>query len=158
MSKLAKMAARAIAAHGNEWTRIVPASIADIERVERELGVTVPEELATFWTACAGGYPRRPFYWSAEHNIEVHVGYVLPLVDAAKRKGVIATCRAWRRAQRLPSDLIPFALDNGNANLICARTPGCEIVYFLHDDPDKPSNEVAGSLQEFLRGLTVPPY
>ncbi|MCZ7682461.1 MAG: SMI1/KNR4 family protein [Sandaracinaceae bacterium] len=109
-----------------------------------------------------GGRPRRSFYFSREHNIEVGVGYVLlvdrgasKMTDVAYAVAVIEKDSA--RKGTVADDLVPFAVDNGNAHYLCVDREGRVVYRILHDPPETERRVVADSLADFLAGLEEEP-
>ena len=107
---------------------------------------------------CGGGSPAKHFFASAREDLELGIGYILPLRDQRKIEGVASECVRYRTHQGFDPSLIPFALDGGHANPICVRLPQRDIIYWLHDDPENRIRRVAPSLGEFLSGLEESPY
>ena len=148
-----------VEAYGNSWSGTSETVAQDISAIEQALGVIIPSNLRKFLLSCAGRQPTKNFFDNPESEVfELGMGTVLPLRDHARQKGLAATCLLLRTAQALPRELIPFARDTGNANVICLRLPAQDIVYWLHDDKDEPIRRVAKSLGEFLSGLGECPF
>jgi hypothetical protein len=147
-----------VSAYGNTWENVTPGTLADVQVVEEQIGVSLAPDLAEFLMKCGGGRPAKNFFESRGDHLELGVGYVLPLREHPKKGGVASDCLRYRKHQSLDPSLVPFALDRGNANLICMRLPGGDIVYWLHDDPDDRIRKVAPSLNDFLTGLEETPY
>ncbi|WP_426735814.1 SMI1/KNR4 family protein [Myxococcus faecalis] len=159
MAKPKKGQTSVVDAFGNTWSDCVPALARDIESTESAVGLKMPAELAKLFEACAGGSPERDFYESQEHNIEVSVGYVIPLQKAGMRDALTTVHQRIRKHQpTYPGDVFPFAYDNGHANLLCVKVKTGEVVYWVHDDADEPVRVVATTLQKFLSGLAEPPF
>jgi len=144
-------------AFGNEWSRVIDATEADAAQAASQLGVAFPEDLSALLIECGGGRPKKNYYRSRKNNIEVSVGYVLPVRDG-RVKGVASECTSYRKTHQLPLTLIPFAYDTGNANLMCLDLSSGEVVYWLHDDPSDRVRKVAPTLKEFLSGLEPSPF
>ena len=144
--------------HGNTWVGVAPASQRDVEAAEAALGLTLPAELAELMMTLGAGRPTRSYYFSRANDIEIELGYVIPLVAQPKIGDLVKECEIHRRVHGLAPELIPFALDSGHANLICLRLPATDVVYWLHDEPEGRVRPVAPSLAALLEGLTEPPY
>ena len=147
-----------VSAYGNTWENVTEGTLADVQSVEGQIGVSLPPDLAEFLMKCGGGRPAKNFFESRAADLELGIGYVLPLREHPKKGGIASDCLRYRKHQGLDPSLVPFALDRGNANLICMRLPGRDIVYWLHDDPDDRTRKVAPSLNDFLTELDETPY
>ena len=151
-------AANRLDAFANVWTGVIPGTPAEVSAVETALGVQIPDALSGFLVTCAFGKPERPFYYSARHRVEVGMGRILPLKDQPKVSGIVAAALVRRRVIGLPEHLVPFAVDNGNSDVICVDSKSQSVIYWVHDEvPSERGRIVADSLQEFLSGLTDPP-
>ncbi|AGC47897.1 hypothetical protein MYSTI_06624 [Myxococcus stipitatus DSM 14675] len=159
MAKSRKSQTPAVEAFGNTWSDCAPALSGDLQSTESALGMKIPKELAKVFQVCAGGRPARNFYESRAHNIEVSVGYIFPLQKQGRRDDLATTYQRIRKHQpTFPEGLLPFAYDNGHANLLGVKVRTGEVVYWLHDDADEPLRLVASDLQAFLSGLTQSPF
>ncbi|MCP3059704.1 SMI1/KNR4 family protein [Myxococcus sp. K38C18041901] len=146
-------------AFGNTWSDCVPVLAEDIASTEAAVGLKMPAELAKLFEGYAGGSPEWSFYESEENDIEVSIGYIIPLQQEGMRDALATVHQRIRKHQpTYPRDVFPFAYDNGHANLLCVKVETGEVVYWLHDDVDEPVRVVAGTLQEFLSGLAEPPF
>jgi hypothetical protein len=151
--------ASVVEAYGNTWQGIENAKAQDIKAVEQQLALVFPASLVEFLLNCSGGRPAKNFFDDAKSEVfELGIGYVLPIRDRPRQRGLAGTCLVCRTAQSLDPNLIPFAFDIGNANLICLRLPRQDIVYWVHDELAQPVRRVAESLERFLRGLGQCPF
>jgi hypothetical protein len=152
-----KSAGATVEAYGNEWTDCAPADDEDVAAASKALGLKIPHQAAKLFKTCAGGRPKRNFHDG--DTGEIVIGYVLPLRKVGRREDLVTTCRRLRQFQKTFRDhLLPFAYDNGNANLLCIDTKTDEVVYWLHDNHDHPVRSAAPSLNEFLSGLSPAPF
>jgi hypothetical protein len=147
-----------VTAYENDWRGCLPLSEAELSAAEGELGVTFPDALRALFLTCNGGKPARTYF--ENEQIMVEIGYLLPIrpPKAAKRRSYEEIFAALRLKSGLPSALLPFAYDNGNAGVFCVDAASGAVVYWVHDEPEDPTKAVADSLGEFLSKLTVPPY
>jgi hypothetical protein len=151
--------ASTIDAYGNTWTNVDSAEVQDLRDAERRLGTKFPVPLAELLLKCGGGRPMKNFFNDPRSDVfELGIGFVVSLRDRPRQKGLASLCQTYRTRQSLDPDLIPFAFDTGNANLICLRLPDHDIVYWVHDEPGQPVRRVARSLDDFLRGLGDCPF
>jgi len=156
--KAARKVATKVEAYGNTWTGVVEGTIAQVRAAEAALGVKIPDGLSKLLQSCGCGEPARGFYYSKRFKVEVGVGHIVPLVDQPKINGIVAEASVRRRVIGLPDHFIPFALDNGNSDVLCVDLKTEKIVYWLHDEePDERGQVVAGSLADFLSGLEESP-
>ncbi len=141
----------------NEWHDCLPLTKEQLSRVEKELHLSFPDELRMLFLTCNGGTPVKPYY--ANERIEVGLGVLLPIAPpkGVRRESYEAEYKRWVKAG-LPSNLIPFAYDAGNAGLFCVDATSGKVIYFVHDEPEQPTKEVAASLDEFLCNMEVRPY
>jgi len=145
-------------AYGNTWVGVAPAGRRDVEAAEAALGLTLPAELAELMMTLGAGRPAKSYYFSRDNDIEIELGYVIPLLAQPRIGDLVQECETYRRVHGLAPELIPFALDSGHANLLCLRLPAGDVVYWLHDEPERRVRTVAPSLVALLQGLTEPPY
>ncbi|MEW5738871.1 MAG: SMI1/KNR4 family protein [Myxococcota bacterium] len=152
-------ALKVLQAYETGWKQVSGGTDADVQAVEAQLGRRLPAALAEFLMTCGGGRPEKNFFVGPESEVlDLGIGYVLPLRDVGKKQGVGTTNETWRAHQGLPQELIPFAVDTGNANLICLRLPQQDVIYWVHDEPDHRPRFVAASLPAFLHGLGECPF
>ena len=145
-----------IEAYGTTWAECEPASSEEIAECEKRLQMALPEDLRKLLMTCAGGYPEHDFYENEEK--EFGVGYILPPVGDREVGGVAIVKKELSNAGvDFPAKLIPFAYDNGNANVFCLDAENGQVIYWLGDVPSDRAARVAGSLEEFLTGLTNSP-
>jgi hypothetical protein len=156
--KTGAKAGETVIAFGNEWRAVTPASDDDVTSAEKALSITFPAELRALLRDCSGGRPKKNYFLSRENNIEVGVGYVIPVLDQSRVRGLVSTCVTYRRTQALSPTLLPFAYDTGHANLVCLDTSTGAVVYWVHDDSAQRIRKVAPSAGAFLSGLMRPPF
>jgi hypothetical protein len=147
-----------VSAYGNRWSRVVGASEEDLNAAEAALGIRMGDELRALFRTCAGGYPENSYYYNDQYDREVGVGWIMPLTDIPKHRGLIWQCEIQRKVHELPRELIPFAMDTGNSDIFCVNTVTNEVVYWVHDTAHERGSAVAANLTEFLTNLTEPPY
>jgi len=144
-------------AHENQWQRCLPLSAATLSAVEKQMGVSLPTDLKALVLSCNGGKPAKTYF--VNDRIEVEIGSLLPIRPPASHKGSSFEHARERLVKAgLPSTLLPFAYDNGNAGIFCLDVKSGAVVYWVHDDPDDPLKYVTASLTDFLSKLSVPPY
>lgn len=147
---------------GNEWLGCVGANAAALDKLARTTGRPLSAHVRELLATCAGGRPRRSFYFSRNHDVEVGVGYVL-LVDRGSSKMTDVACavqviaRDSARKETAANDLVPFAVDNGNAHYLCVDREGRVVYRILHEPPETERRVVADSLPDFLAGLKEEP-
>jgi len=142
---------------GNQWNRCMPLSEETLSEVETQLRINIPADLRKLFLSCNGGRPEKTYFGTRQ--IEVGIGSVLPIRPPASHKGSSfeATYQRMNRSG-LPSKLLPFAYDTGNAGIFCLDAESGEIVYWVHNDPEYPIKKVTTSLTNFLSNLDLPPY
>jgi hypothetical protein len=155
----AKAKGKDVDAFGNTWAGALGGTREEVGAVEAALGVKLSDELAAFLQECANGKPARGFYFSKAHEIEVGLGRVLPLQDQPKMNGIVTDASMRRRVTGMPEHFVPFAVDNGNSDVLCVDTKTQQIVYWVHDgSPDDRGQVAADSLKTFIARLEEPPY
>jgi hypothetical protein len=148
---------RTVEEFGNTWTDVVPATRDDLHVVAQALGVRFDKQLAELLHRCNAGRPQKPYFRSDSLRREVHIGELLPLFDLPNRRGLLTRTLVQRQVHGMPTTLVPFATDNGNAGLYALDAKTSRIVYWVHGSQEG-SPVVAESLSELLAGLTDPPY
>jgi hypothetical protein len=148
-----------VEAYGQGWSGAVGGTEEDVKTAEAALGVRIPKDVAELLRTCGAGRPAKPFYFNAQYQREAHLGWIIPLKDLPNRRGLVTQCMVQRQVHHLPTELIPFAMDNGNSDIYCVNAVSGEIIYWIHDTPDDDrALRVAPSLSQFLTALTDPPY
>ena len=148
---------------GNRWSGCLAPDPEALDRFEAELGRRLPERLRELLLACGGGAPETPFFSSMAHETEAHIGYVLPVDPGRSKRTGVLDALGWIRADSArtgssAADLIPFAVDNGNAHFYCIDGEGRVVYRILHEPAGQERRVVADSLEELLGGLVEPPY
>jgi hypothetical protein len=148
---------------GNRWLDCAGATDEAISGLEPALGRKVPKPLCELLRACAGGRPERPFYCSAKHDIEVAIGRVLLVGPTRSRQQTVlgafeTLVRDSEQKGTSAADLLPFAVDNGNAHYLCLDGRGRVVYRILHEPAPDERRIVADSLDAFLEGLEEPPF
>jgi hypothetical protein len=138
---------------GNQWFECLGATEPALAQLEREIEKPLPRLVRELLAKCAGGCPVRPYFFSEKHDIEVGVGYVLPVDPGNTKRTSVTTAREYISAD----DLIPFGVDNGNANFFCLTNEG-KVMYRPLDEIPRASRMVADSLSEFIEGLAQRPF
>lgn len=138
---------------GNEWCEVQGASADDLCSAQEELGLEFQADLVEVLQRFAGGWPTKSTYFNSSNDIEVSLGRILRLSGDG---GIVERNQVLRAHQDLPPSYVSFALDNGNANVLCQRPDG-RIVYWLLDDPGDRERPVADNMQDFLSGLDEDP-
>lgn len=149
---------RKVQAYGNIWEDVQPQTTEELNICEKEMDIVFPENLKDFLLSCAGGYPLKNFYENYKNDIEVSIGYIMPISNFGKRVSLVTEYKELKKKNDFPISLIPFALDYGNANQFCLSQTNGEVLYWLHDEPENRIRKVAKTLNEFLDGLKEPPF
>lgn len=134
-----------------------PVDEATLNRVEKELKFTFPDEIRQHYLAINGGCPERPLF-RKDDSIFV-VQEFLPIRHGREDELFEDVCRDLRNERAIiPRHLIPFAIDPGG-DYFCfgtkAGTVGA-IYYFCGeyiDEPEGPLTLLADSLREFIERL-----
>jgi hypothetical protein len=147
---------------GNLWHGCVGANEGRIDRLESEIDREIPSDVRELLRTCAGGAPELSFFESRKHDIEVGIGHVLMLDPGKTKKQSVADAMKWiskdsARKNTSADDIVPFAVDNGNANFLCTDEDGRVVYRILHEPAENERRVVADSLKEFLDGLEEPP-
>ena len=144
-------------AYDNVWRGCLPLSEARLADAEANAGGPFPGELRELFLRCNGGSPEKSYF--ENDRIMVEIGRLLP-VDPPKswRGPSFEDVLVQQRSMGLPSTLVPFALDTGNAGVFCVDRESGEVSYWIHDQPEDPLKKVAASLDDVLSNLTEPPY
>lgn len=155
----AKAKTQDVDAFGNTWTGVLGGTRAEVEAIEAALGVKIPDDLAAFMQECANGRPQRGYYFDRAHDIEVGLGRVIPLRDQPKMSGVVTDASTRRRVTGMPEHFVPFAVDNGNSDVLCVDTKTQQVVYWVHDGSSDDRGRIAAdSFAAFISALKDPPY
>ncbi len=147
----------------NRWRGCVAPGDAALDRLDAALGRPLPPDVRDLLATCAGGAPERSFFMSPEHGIEVAIGHVLhvapPRNEARTVESVLSAIAAdGKRSGASDEDLVPFAVDNGNAHFLCVDRSGRVVYRVLHEPEGTERRVVADSLGELLDGLEEPPF
>lgn len=142
---------------GNQWDQCLPLSEDTILEVEKEMGISLPQNLKNLFVACNGGEPKKSYL--ATDRYEVVVGSLLPIRPPKSYKGDNFEDMYNEMIKLgLSSTLLPFACDNGNSGIFCLNSANGEIVYWVQDDLKYPIKKIVNSLSDFLSGLETPPF
>lgn len=141
---------------GNQWNRCLPLSEETLSEVETQLRITIPADLRKLFLSYNGGKPEKTYFGTRQ--VEVGIGSVLPIRPATHNGSSFEANYLRMSRSGLPSKLLPFAYDTGNAGIFCLDAESGEIVYWVHDDPQYPMKKVTPSLTKFLSNLDLPPY
>jgi hypothetical protein len=139
-----------------------PPSEADLNAIERQLGVTLPLEYRAFLLSCNGGYPE-PSAFSILRGSNSEWGVINRFfaVHGGEYDDLLEHAEMYR--ERVPPDLLQIANDPGG-NLICISVSGAnlgKVFFWSHeeeaDEGEPPSYEnlhfVANSFHELLDSL-----
>ena len=147
---------------GNRWHGCVGASDGLLDLVESEISRKIPSDVRELLRACAGGAPELSFFESAKHDIEVGIGHILVADPGKTKKQSVAGAMKWisedsARKGTSADDLVPFAVDNGNAHFLCVDGDRQVVYRILHEPAEDERRLVADTLREFLAGVEEPP-
>lgn len=147
-----------VEAYGNRFLDCTPATKEALAFVADALAISIPTTLARLLLTCGGGRPEKGYFLGDEYEVEVGRLLAVRVPEGSKRESLeLARPRLVARSG-LPTSLVPFALDTGNANFFCVDLATHEVVYFLLDEPGRAPKRIAPSLELFLEGLDSPPY
>lgn len=149
---------------GNRWYGCAAVTDDSLDRLEREIERKLPHGVRDLLRVCSGGRPESPFFESAKHRHEAVIGHVLLVVDEGPMEpqsvpeAATAIAEDSKRMGTSAGDLVPFAVDNGNAHYYCLDGEGRVVYRILHEPPGEERRLVADSLDQFLEGLEERPF
>lgn len=147
-----------ITMYGNIWRDVVLSNESDHAFLMKMFSNRPKSLLIDLLINCGGGTPDKNFFDSESSDVfELMIAYILPLTSTKDKNSLQETIETYREIHKLPEQLIPFAYDFGEANLICFSLENENIYYWLHDEPDDRIRFVSNSIEEFLSGLIVSP-
>lgn len=129
-----------------------------IRRVERRLGIALPEDLAAFYRAHNGGHLHPDLFVAGEDVFGVQI--VLPMLSGNPNIGFEETYEALvRDTPEFPRGMIPFAAEEGGDYFVYSvRAADRGAILFNQseyvDDPERFLVPLAPTLAAFLDGLT----
>lgn len=136
-----------------------PITRADIEEMELELGIRLPESLIEHYLVYNGGIPSKPFFYSEDTDIETGIQIFSPIkykFDHIAIKTVEEKYTFFKEKSVLMSRYLPFANDHG-ANQICLNLENNQI-YIVYMDLGELNEEcfeyLANDFYEFMNGLS----
>lgn len=131
----------------------------EIERIEKDLELTFPEEFVEHYLSCNGGIPTKPFFYCEEQDMETEIQAFLPLkypypdipIRTAEEKYVL-----FKEKSPLMASCFHFANDYG-ANPICVNLENggvCLVHMDLGELEDRCFVWLAESFEAFVKGLS----
>lgn len=129
----------------------------DLDRIEKEFHIKIPEAIREHFLSYNGGYPERPVF-VCENGDTYIVDYFMTIEGA--KEGMEESIRLLRDDEILPGWLIPFADEEGG-NLFCFSVRESDygaIYYYDHEfeygeEPEEHVTYVAESLTVFINSL-----
>ena len=143
-----------------EWTGS-PLSELDIRRVERRLGIQLPQDLKEHYLQNNGGRPRLRFFLKDGEPYGVHEFHVMN-TDNKNLSFEHSYITLVHRTPEFPRGYIPFASDESGDYFMYSVKPDSfgQIMFNQHEyygDGDRYVVFLAHSLREFINSLTEEP-
>jgi cell wall assembly regulator SMI1 len=143
-----------------EWTG-PPLSEADIKRVERRLGIRLPQDLKEHYLLNNGGRPRPRFFIKDGEPFGVHEFHVMN-TDNKNLSFEESYITLVHRTPEFPRGYIPFASDETGDYFLYSVRPDSfgNIMFNQHEyygDEDRYVVFLAPSLNEFINSLSEDP-
>jgi len=136
-----------------------PITKADIEAIELELGITLPNSFIEHYLVHNGGIPSEPFFYSEKTDIETEIQIFSPIkykFSSIDIKTVEEKYAFFKKKSMLMSSYLPFANDHGS-NQICINLDNNK-VYIVYMDIGELNSKcfkyLANDFNEFLSGLS----
>lgn len=142
--------------YGNNWKNVEGISQTEVDNLEKNVQLKLPNELKEVIKNCSGSRPSQDFYEGA--NIEVSIGYILPVKPDKKRGDVLRCYNRLIETYSFPEHIFPFATDKGHANFICLDLKSKEVVYCLTDVKNNNVRILASDIMSFIYGLSDSVY
>ncbi|MDE6621705.1 MAG: SMI1/KNR4 family protein [Lachnospiraceae bacterium] len=136
-----------------------PLTREEIETMESESGITLPDSFVEHYLVYNGGIPSRPYFYSEEEDVETEIQIFSPIkygFDNLNLRTIEQKYALFKEKSALMSRYLPFANDHG-ANPICINLDNGEvsIVYMDNGELDQASFQfLAEDFAAFLDGLS----
>jgi len=131
----------------------------DIEAIESELGITLPDGFIDHYLVYNGGIPSKPYFYSEKEDVETEIQIFSPIKYCFKNlnlKTVEQKYIFFKEKSKLMSHYLPFANDYGS-NQICINLDDGKI-YIVYMDigelDQKCFRFLANNFTEFLNGFS----
>lgn len=131
----------------------------EIEAIESELGVTLPDSFVDHYLVYNGGIPSKPYFYSEEEDVETGIQIFSPIkycFENLNLKTVEQKYVFFKEKSKLMSRYLPFANDYGT-NQICINLDDGKI-YIVYMDTGELDQKcfqfLANDFSEFLNGLS----
>jgi cell wall assembly regulator SMI1 len=131
----------------------------EIDVIESELGIIFPPSLLKHYFVYNGGVPSKPYFYSAESDIEIEIQRFSPikhLNEGIRINTMESKYKLFKQKSVLMTDYLPFANDFGS-NQICINLVNGKIymVYMdMGDLAEKCFVFLADDFEAFLLGLS----
>ncbi len=136
-----------------------PLTREDIETMESELGITLPDSFVEHYLAYNGGIPSRPYFYSEDEDVETEIQLFSPIKYGFENRNLRTVEQKYvlfKEKSALMSRYLPFANDYGS-NQICINLDSGE-VYIVYMDSGELDQEcfqfLADDFAAFLDGLS----
>ena len=131
----------------------------EIEAIESELGVTLPDSFVDHYLVYNGGIPSKPYFYSEEEDVETGIQIFSPIkycFEKLNLKTVEQKYVFFKEKSKLMCRYLPFANDYGS-NQICINLDDGKI-YIVYMDTGELDQKcfqfLANDFTEFLNGLS----
>lgn len=131
----------------------------EIEAIESELGITLPDSFVEHYLVFNGGIPSKPYFYSEEEDVETEIQIFSPIkycFDNLNLRTVEQKYVLFKEKSRRMCRYLPFANDYGS-NQICMNLDNGKI-YLVYVDIGELEQEcfqyLADDFTEFLDGLS----
>lgn len=131
----------------------------EIEAVESELGITLPDSFVDHYLVYNGGIPSKPYFYSEEEDVETEIQIFSPVkycFGNLNLKTVEQKYVFFKEKSKLMCRYLPFANDYGS-NQICINLDDGKI-YIVYMDTGELDQKcfqfLANDFTEFLNGLS----
>lgn len=146
-------------------------AIKDIDEIECELGIKLPEDFKSHYLKYNGGTPTHTFTPTTDEWESDQVTAFIPIKYCAAEDDsvdvtLLGVFKRMRDKDVIPKKLLPFARDLGG-NFFCLNMLDCSVSFFATDafDPDLSMNDnhkkverkIANSFGEFVNTLEDEP-
>jgi len=129
----------------------------DLDRIENEFHIKIPETIREHFLTYNGGYPEKPVF-VCENGETYIVDYFMTIKD--REEGLEKSIRLLRDDEIMPGWLIPFAYEDGG-NLFCFSVRESDygsIYYYDHEfeygaNPEEHVTYLAESIIVFMNSL-----
>lgn len=122
----------------NEFSKSRPAiAQSDIEKLENDLGIRLPEEMRSHYLRFNGGTPNLDWFPMMDDWDAIWIQKFLPIATRDAEEPTIQSVYSRVAGNAgYPRSLIPFAIDPGG-NLFCVDTDSGAVHYWLTDTYDE---------------------